>query len=745
MSSSSLRGSVRGCWARISLALVVLAALVAAAPLLLGPLPATDDGLHHLFRLFELDRALRAGHLYPRLFAGMGFGYGYPVLNFYSPLGYYVAWIGTALGTGYIGGIRLAHVLGLLTAAAATYAWVALLLPRPAAVVAAVAYTAFPYHLADIYVRGALAESLAFAFPPLLLWVGTLMRGDEQRAARPWLTPFFALGTAAFILTHNLTALMFALPLALYFVLLYGSPRSAAARWPYARLIGAGTLGIGLAAFFWVPAILEVRYVLAGQVTGLDELLLQLQPLREWFSPFLIHRYRPHQLVAAQHPLGLAQTVLAPIGAAALALQWRQLPPPARRAGAFAATVSLGTVALLLPASAPLWEKLPLLHYLQFPWRLQAVLTLCSALLAAGVVAWVRPGPFAALAAGALGAALMIAGMGGLRLESAHLPGYDRPLAEADIGPQGLVEYDYQTALWLREHGGEWLLEYMPVWALPRRADFFLPEDGVEATLPPVEVTAAQLRSADPLSLDLAISLASPGTISFHRFFFPGWRITADGRPLEPRPYGPLGLLAADLPAGEHLVQLRPGATPPRTLGAALSALALLAIVIWSWRSRTRLPLALLAGAALFAALVAFRSHRYPTAHVPVPIQAQVGEAALLLGFHADRQGDWLEVTLYWLALDAHQDDYRVFVHAVDPEGSLAAQHDGRPGQEFSPTRRWVPGEVLADQHLLPVPSGPVTLYAGMYTWPEVSNLPVLQDGAEVPDRRVLLGEWGPR
>lgn len=47
---------------------------------------SSHDGLHHLFRLLDLDWCIRGGVLYPRWLPHLGFGYGYPVLNYYAPL-----------------------------------------------------------------------------------------------------------------------------------------------------------------------------------------------------------------------------------------------------------------------------------------------------------------------------------------------------------------------------------------------------------------------------------------------------------------------------------------------------------------------------------------------------------------------------------------------------------------------------------------------------------------------------------
>lgn len=73
----------------LPLVLALLLTLPALRPLWQPGLQQTDDGMHHIFRLFNLDLAIRAGHLGARWLADEGFGYGFPVFNFYAPLSYY--------------------------------------------------------------------------------------------------------------------------------------------------------------------------------------------------------------------------------------------------------------------------------------------------------------------------------------------------------------------------------------------------------------------------------------------------------------------------------------------------------------------------------------------------------------------------------------------------------------------------------------------------------------------------------
>ncbi|HJX38192.1 MAG TPA: glycosyltransferase family 39 protein, partial [Anaerolineae bacterium] len=149
---------------------VVLLALPAMVPLFQSGYLKSHDGLFHLYRLAALDEAFRGGVLYPRWFPQFAFGYGQPVLNYYSPLTYYVAQLFHMLGAGYILSIKLTFAAGFMLSTVFIYLYARDVLGRYPAMIAAGVYTYFPYHLADTYLRGALAEAFAFVFLPLSLW-----------------------------------------------------------------------------------------------------------------------------------------------------------------------------------------------------------------------------------------------------------------------------------------------------------------------------------------------------------------------------------------------------------------------------------------------------------------------------------------------------------------------------------------------------------------------------------------------
>lgn len=61
---------------------------------------------------------------------------------------------------------------------------------------------------------------------------------------------------------------------------------------------------------------------------------------------------------------------------------------------------------------------------------------------------------------------------------------------------------------------------------------------------------------------------------------------------------------------------------------------------------------------------------------------------------------------LIWSASTRLREGYTVFVHLVDKEGRLVAQHDGVPQAGFRPVDSWSPEEQVVDWHWIQMPDG---------------------------------------
>jgi len=411
---------------------------------------------------------------------------------------------------------------------------------------------------------------------------------------------------------------------------------------------------------------------------------------------------------------------------------------------------------MLFTYSRFLWEHVPLLPYLQYPFRFLTLTTFTSALAIGSLPLlfvdgakekverpWSLKGRslWPLLSVGIIVVAMMVTALPGLPIEPMYLPEHEEPLTEGIVDFATMAEYDYQTGLWLRVWPDPWLLEYVPVWVQEEPEEIFLPLDRPPLTpqdLPAEDVPRISLGHQGPLSRELTVRTGQPMKLSFHISYFPNWRTYVDGRNERAYPSGMLGLLTVDVPAGEHQVLVRFEDTPVERAGTIIllvSLCALLAIL-----ALTRQWTALLAcclGLLLIAPLTAWHVHSSPSVQHPVALEANLGDQVKLLGYHLDedsyRLGDTINVTLYWLALQEMDKDYKVFVHLTDEgETRLIAQSDRWPVYNFSPTTRWEPGEIVWDRHEVRIsPDGTPGTYrltTGMYLLETMQNLDVLDE-----------------
>jgi hypothetical protein len=135
------------------------------------------------------------------------------------------------------------------------------------------------------------------------------------------------------------------------------------------------------------------------------------------------------------------------------------------------------------------------------------------------------------------------------------------------------------------------------------------------------------------------------------------------------------------------------------------------------------------------------------------PVNYRLGPGIRLSGYDvnlitprpsASTQAGSVDVTLHWLADAAPGEDLTVFVHLLDGNGRLVAQHDGRPRQGEYPTWAWQPGDRVLDRHRLSLPPdlspGTLRLQVGLYRPDDGTRMPVFdQADRRMPDDVAIL------
>ena len=725
---------------------VVLLMLPALVPLARAGFFDSHDGLFHVYRLQALDRAVRAGVLFPRWFPEFAFGYGHPVLNFYGPLSYYWGLPFTLLGADPALALKLVFATGLIASALGMYTFARLHLGRGGALVAAVVYAYLPYHLVDLYVRGAVAEFLAFVWFPLVLWAfHRLVTAPKEH--RFVLAALASLLLTALVVTHSLSALIFAPVLGIYLIILLNQEHRRGAVGGVALAL---VFSVALGAFYWLPVLAESGYVGLGQGAsqGYQDHLVGVADL---FSLGITYPYPAEPGAVPIFPLGLGQLAII-VAALVLIFGFRHR----HWANLFFLAVALFSAFMLTLASRPVWQLFESgLAFLQYPWRFQALTVLATAFLA-GVLCdaacrSLRVGHSWSLAASWLLATGLLLAIGTWALWR---------LPYAPVTPDIPVEAMWQLDRQNGQVGATWTGEYLPIWVTEQRWAIAhpLPDPAPGGrALPPGQV---RLTGVGHTRYDLTVEAPEGTSVTLHQFHYPGWQAEWLGDTLPSRPEGVLALAAFDLEAGSGPLTARLGFTPAQLWGTLVSLTASLfigiGIIVVAWRRTPQIRPAwrtlLLAACYLALAATLLISLLLPNGTVQATdqVNANLEASVELLAYTTDRQtyrpGDTVSVTLYWRALRELDQDLKAFVHLTDTDMTRQpAQHDGDPNGGFSPTTRWLPGELVPDTHHLSLPAGlepgRYRLWAGMYEHESIRNLAVLSSETPAADGRVLLGE----
>jgi hypothetical protein len=124
-----------------------------------------------------------------------------------------------------------------------------------------------------------------------------------------------------------------------------------------------------------------------------------------------------------------------------------------------------------------------------------------------------------------------------------------------------------------------------------------------------------------------------------------------------------------------------------------------------------------------------------------------LGDQIRLLGYRLEESsttpGNYFRLLLYWEALTEMSGDYTVFVHLVDDSGRTWAQGDSIPMNGMYPTWAWLQGEIVEDEHLIPleatVPPGSYHLAVGIYELDTLSRLEVTDPEGTAQGDQILL------
>lgn len=598
------------------------AAGLACWPLMAGPvLPRGSDVSFHAQWARGFVQALDEGQLYPRWVAEANHGFGAPVFLMYPPLSYYAVALANLATGDLIEALRLVLIGASFLAGAAFFAAARPVSSEAGAAFGAALYVLLPYRALDLYDRFALGEVVAFVWFPLLF--AAVRRLGEGPSARAGL--LLAGSYAGLVLTHLVTAFMALFVLAPY--ALVRARRTGSWR-RLAPMLGAGAAGLALAGVFLVPLLVARPHVHVGGMVEkwfdwwrnfvyMDKSVpgFPRDPVKPWvdgsattqalltLAAAVVLALRsavpfPHPPAPSPAPAEEGSGVRA--ARAALSRKLAPVRPVGEGARVEGWThVGLAAFAFFLQTwlSTPLWQVVPQLAEVQFPWRFSAfqMLAACFACACAlaplGSVAAAVPAggkraqrrrearkqasaPRAsalsspALALGALALAALPALYFTARVTAARPYDFDRSVAESPL-------YRYRFAKeFLPRIAGDW----------KRLAG--APPGGPRAALDGPGRVEELLWAGHERRLRVEAPAAA--RLELKTFAFRGWHAWLDGQEVPIRAAPPHGSIQIEVPPGSHEVLAAFMPTWDRRLGAALSGLSAAGLILWTLRERRR-------------------------------------------------------------------------------------------------------------------------------------------------------------
>ncbi len=540
----------------LALGVSLATSLLVIAPFFwLGSASGHDFGFHAASWL-DVAGQWREGILFPRWAEWANHGFGEPRFVFYPPLSWMLgAALGFVVPWNAVPGAFI--VMAQTMAGVCSFALARRFVPVSAALVGAGCYAANPYALLIVYMRSDFAEQLSCALMPLLVLASLELCGllEHRRGSRPRATAFFAVVFAAVWLSNAPAGVLASYSMALVFAWAAITERSWWLLW---RGAGGLALGFGLTGFYILPAAYEQRWVNIAQALSSG-----LQPADNFLFTMIND---PEHNVFNWIASSVAIVLIVMTGIAGIAAHrgtaLEQPRDEIRKLWRVLLLLSAAATLLMIRPSSVFWEHLPKLRFVQFPWRWMAILAVPYAyFLAAGIpprrAGWI----------GGVAVIVVIGGTASFLVPSAWWDSEDIPvLKEAMANDQGFEGTD----------------EYDPMgddhYNLPEKAPRVqvLPAEESVARAPKAEVRIVRWTAEER---ELQVTSPEPVRVALRLLNYPSWLVEVNGKSVTPEHAETSGQMILRLSSGTERITAKLVRTPDRTLGMAISVMAVLALL----------------------------------------------------------------------------------------------------------------------------------------------------------------------
>ncbi len=509
-------------------------------------------------RLNQMSAALSDGQFPVRWAPDLRFGE--PIFNYYAPLPYYIGALIHLFGFNFLWVAKILFILSAFFSAVAMYIFASRLFGKKAGILAASLYTYAPYRAVDIYVRGSLSETWAFIFFPLIFYTSFLVSKKRTAVNVCWL----ALSLVGLFLTHNVTTLMFLPFLLIWWIYLIIKEKKISI---VLYLAAASVLAVGLSAFFLLPSFFERDFIQTKYlIVGYFNFRAHFVALQQFFSLFWGYGsslWGPNDGLSFQ--VGIVNWII--LGLAALSTIIFRKDKKLIGLLLVLGFSFLLSVSLQHNKSAFIWEAIPLMAFIQFPWRFLAISVFIVAIIGAAITPYLKQ-KFIFLYF------ILIV------LSLVSTISYFRPKEYVDDS-----FFDKFLNKETMRRGVDLTKDYLPIWVQTTEVEYF---DKLKVEKGEAVILDFQKRSN---LMQGSIDVKSPSLVEVPIAYFPGWEVRANNKLIAELPPSNRGLIRFELPKGTYQIKIELKDTPIRTVGNIISVVSLLLFAILIFGSKRALRL----------------------------------------------------------------------------------------------------------------------------------------------------------
>ncbi len=344
----------------------------------------SHDLTYHIMRQISMDKLLSEGQIPPRWSGELNQGYGYPVFIFNYQLPALIGEVFHKAGFNFVDSVKAVFALSMFVSVLGMYLFLKELLgSRLSAFLGSIFYLYAPIRFINLYVSASVGAALGASILPFVFYFLVVLSKDNLKN-KTFKILLGSLSLSLLILAHNFTTFIF-IPVILVFGL-YLIFKSKAKAQVFKNFAGMFLLGLGLSAWFFMPAVFEKQYLRFDQFyeTFYQNQFISISQLLH--SPWgygLSHPQKPED-GDMSYQLGLIQILVMIILSLwfVVSRKIREI----REIGGFSIFFFFLSVFMMTKFSLSVWSFLPFLSIIQFPLRFSIVAVLAASIAAALLV-----------------------------------------------------------------------------------------------------------------------------------------------------------------------------------------------------------------------------------------------------------------------------------------------------------------------------------------------------------------------